>query len=379
MKHKKQLIWFGPPYSYSGYAQHNRAMIFELNSLGWEIRLIPTENKIPEHLIGKEILAGLVNNTHIKPHETISINLVPPPALPFYGRYNILFTTLESKTVHEGFYRRCQLFQEVWVPCYENVVSMVKANWPQKRLFRIPEGVYYGFWSDVEEKHKDYDKPNFTFFYNGDWSYRKGVDTLIRAYAKAFSPTDNVRLLLLVHYQGNGQEVSRQVIGCEIKDICHRANITRLPRIEFVFGHIPDPDMPSLYKCADVYVCPTRGEAWGLPIIQAMSCGIPAIVPEWGGQTDYCNKKNSLLIKTEKFDTIHDKVNLEVDFYRYQQFCFPDEKHLVKLMRYAFEHPDEMKKKGVKASKYVGHHFGWEKSGLIADKRLKRIYETKFK
>lgn len=374
---KKQLVWFGPPYSYSGYAMHNRAMIFELHKLGWEIRLIPTEDKIPDKLIGKNLLLSLVKNTHIEPRETICINLVPPPALPYYGKYNILFTTLESKTVHEGYYRRCQLFNELWFPCLENVKSMKKANWPRKRIFHCPEGVYSNFWTNDTIPNKKYKSPYFTFFYNGDWSFRKGIDTLVRAYAKAFSPTDPVRLLLLVHYQGNGEEVSRQVIGTEIKDICDRANITRLPRIEFIFGHVPDPEMPGIFKCANVYVCPTRGEAWGLPIIQAMSCGAPAIVPDWGGQIDYCNKKNSFLIKTEKFDTIHDKVNLEVDFYRYQQFCFPDENHLIKLMQYSYQHPDEIKRKGQIASDHVRKNFSWTNSARIAERRLIKIYETK--
>jgi len=254
---------------------------------------------------------------------------------------------------------------------------MKKAGWPSKRIFRCPEGVYSNFWASDTKPHEKHKSPLFTFFYNGDWSYRKGVDTLIRAYAKAFLPTDPVRLLLLVHYQGNGEEVSRQVIGTEIKDICNRANITRLPRIEFIFGHVSDPEMPGVFKCADVYVCPTRGEAWGLPIIQAMSCGVPAVVPEWGGQTDFCNKKNSFLIKTGKFDTIQDKVNLEVDFYRYQQFCFPDENHLIKLMRYAFNHPDESKYKGQVASIHVRKNFAWANSARIAERRLLRIYETK--
>lgn len=374
---KKQLIWFGPPYSYSGYALHNRAMLFELNKLGWEIRLIPSESKIPDKLIGKDLLLSFVKNTHIEPRNTVSINLVPPPAIPQYGKYNILFTTLESKTVHEGFFRRCTLFDEVWVPCKFNYQSLAAAGWPKKRLLHCPEGVYSDFWTPAATKDPRYDSKLFTFFYNGDWSYRKGIDILIRSYARAFLPTDPVRLLLLVHYQGNGAEVSRQVIGDEIKDICNRANITRLPKIEFIFDHVEDPEMPGIYKCADCYVCPTRGEAWGLPIIQAMSCGVPTIVPKWGGQADYCNKKNSLLIDTEKFDTIHDKVNLEVDFYKYQQFCFPDEKHFTKLMRYAFEHPDKIKEKGSAAAAHVRQNFGWERSGRIAEERIMEIHETK--
>jgi glycosyltransferase involved in cell wall biosynthesis len=255
---------------------------------------------------------------------------------------------------------------------------MKKTGWPRKRIFYCPEGVHSNFWTNDTIPNKKYKSHNFTFFYNGDWSYRKGIDTLIRAYSKAFSPTEPVRLLLLVHYQGNGEKTSRQVIGTELKDICNRAGIYRLPKIEFIFGHISDPEMPSVFKCADVYVCPTRGEAWGLPIIQAMSCGVPAVIPEWGGQTDYCNKKNSFLIKTEKFDTIHDKVNLEVDFYRYQQFCFPDENHLIELMRYCYQHPDESKNKGQIAAEHVRKNFSWTNSARIAERRLLEIYKKKF-
>lgn len=354
-------------------------MIFELHKLGWKIRLIPTESNIPEGLIGKELLQSLVKNTDIDPRDNICLNLIPPPALPYYGKYTILFTTLESKTVHEGYLRRCTLFDEVWVPCLENVASMIKAGWPSKRIYYCPEGVNPVLWSRITTPHEKYRSKLFTFFYNGDWSYRKGIDILIRAYAKAFSPTDPVRLLMLAHYQGNGAEVSRQRIGTELMQICNDANITRHAKIEFIFEHLPDGEMPSLYKSANVYICPTRGEAWGLPIIQAMSCGIPSIVPDWGGQMDYCNKKTSLLIKTEKFDTMHDKVNLEVDFYRYQKFCFPDENHLVKLMKYAYNHPDQMALMGIRASEHVCNNFDWKQSGKIAEERLKEIYETKFR
>jgi len=376
---KKELVWFGPPFSYSGYALHNRAMIFELLKLGWDIRLIPTEDHIPPDLIGKKVLQNLVKNTHIDAHNSLCINLVPPPALPHLGLYTILFTTLESKTVHEGFYRRCTMFDEVWVPCKFNVKSMRKAGIKRKNLYYCPEGVYSNFWTNQVEPSPDYKSNQFTFFYNGDWSYRKGMDILIRAYARAFSPTDNVRLLLLTHFQGNGPEVSRQCIGDEMRHICATYNITRLPPIQFIYDHVPDPAMPSIYRCADAYVCPTRGEAWGLPIIQAMSCGIASIIPEWGGQRDYCNSDTSLLIDVEKFDTIHDKVGLDVDFYRYQDFCFSSVDSLVNLMRYSYCHPDEIKLKGKVAAEHVRRYFQWENSGRIADRRLNEVLQTRYR
>lgn len=348
-------------------------MLFELYKLGWNIRLIPTESGAPANLIGRRLLQQLTENKNIDPKNSIVVNLIPPPALPLWGKYTILFTTLESKTVHEGYMRRCSQFDEVWVPCKENIKSFKKAGYHRKNLQYCPEGVYTQFWNPAWTKLQQYKSNEFTFFYNGDWSFRKGYDVLIPAFAKAFSPTDNVRLLLLAHYQGGDKETSRQHITSEFIALCDEHNIERFPHIEFIYDHVPDPLMPSLYNCADVSVFPTRGEAWGLPIIQSMSCGKPVICTNWGGQMDYCNNKNSFLIDVEKFDTMDQYVYLTVDFYKRQKFAFPSEKHLIKLLQYCYQNQGEVRKKGEIARRHVQKYFTWENSGRIADKRLKQI------
>ena len=35
--------------------------------------------------------------------------------------------------------------------------------------------------------------------------------------------------------------------------------------------------MPSLYKSADCFVLPSRGEGWGRPQVEAMAMGLPLI------------------------------------------------------------------------------------------------------
>lgn len=369
---KKQIVWYGPPYSYSGYATHNRCMMFALHKLGWDIRLIPTELDIPKDLIGAKLLQHFVSNTHIKPDENIVINLIPPPALPLWGSHTILFTTLESKTVHEGFMRRCKQFDEVWVPCQDNFKSMIKAGFKRKLLHLCPEGVYTDFWNPKRVPLEKYRSRKFTFFYNGDWSYRKGLDILIPAYCKAFLPTDNVRLLLLTHYQGCNDSHSKKKIQDEFQEILQKNSIFNHPEIKFISKFIPDPLMPNLYNCSDVFVFPSRGEAWGLPAIQSMSCEKPVITTNWGGQTDYCLPTLSYLIDVENFDIIDDKTILVVDFYKDQLFAFPSEKHLTELMRHCQQHPDEVKLKGKISRQFIENNYTWDHAGKIADKLLTR-------
>jgi len=370
----KNLLWFGPPYSYSGYAQHNRAMLFELVKLGWNIQLVPSEAHIPAGLQGKEILLDLIKDKGLDRRSCIALNLVPPPALPYTAGYNILFTTIESRTVHYGFFNRCTLFNELLVPCQMNKDSLVKAGWPKKKVSVIPEGVYTELFNPGVDPHPDYKSDTFTFFYNGDWSYRKGIDVLIRAYAKAFKYNDPVRLLLLVHYQGNGPDLSSQVIPDEIRGMMKKYNIDKLPPIEFIFDFIDDKFMPSIYKCADCYVAPTRGEAWGLPISQALACGIPAVVPNFGGHMQFCDDSCCYLTKLDGFDIFDDKCDLCVDFYKDQLFPFPNVDSFAQGMRKAYDDSALRFKKGLAARRRIADHFTWDKAAKLLDKRLLDIY-----
>jgi glycosyltransferase involved in cell wall biosynthesis len=42
-------------------------------------------------------------------------------------------------------------------------------------------------------------------------------------------------------------------------------------------GFIPDSDLPTWYRAADVFVYPSLFEGFGLPPVEAMACGCPVI------------------------------------------------------------------------------------------------------
>jgi glycosyltransferase involved in cell wall biosynthesis len=64
------------------------------------------------------------------------------------------------------------------------------------------------------------------------------------------------------------------------KDTCHR-----------------DEDVNLLYNCGDAHVSCAEGEGFGLCSFESMACGVPQIVPELGGYTEYCTRENSLMVK----------------------------------------------------------------------------------
>ena len=50
-------------------------------------------------------------------------------------------------------------------------------------------------------------------------------------------------------------------------------------RVQFL-GFVEDEDLPALYSDATLFVFPSLYEGFGLPILEAMACGVPAIVSD---------------------------------------------------------------------------------------------------
>jgi glycosyltransferase involved in cell wall biosynthesis len=45
-------------------------------------------------------------------------------------------------------------------------------------------------------------------------------------------------------------------------------------------GFVPDEDMPTIYSGAEVFVFPSMYEGFGLPLVEAMACGVPMVASE---------------------------------------------------------------------------------------------------
>lgn len=73
------------------------------------------------------------------------------------------------------------------------------------------------------------------------------------------------------------------------------SNVIKLPslfgienNVRFA-GYVPTRDLPALYSGADAFILPSLTECFGLPIIEAMACGVPVMaskagaIPEIGG------------------------------------------------------------------------------------------------
>ena len=64
-------------------------------------------------------------------------------------------------------------------------------------------------------------------------------------------------------------------------------------------GHIPESEMPYLYSACDLFVHPSLYEGFGLPCLEAMSCGCPVISSNATSLPEVVNDAGYLLPPTD--------------------------------------------------------------------------------
>ena len=69
-------------------------------------------------------------------------------------------------------------------------------------------------------------------------------------------------------------------------------------RVEFI-GYVDDADLPALYSAATLFLMPSLYEGFGIPILEAMACGVPVIASDTSSLPEVVGSAGVLLPPTD--------------------------------------------------------------------------------
>lgn len=107
------------------------------------------------------------------------------------------------------------------------------------------------------------------YLYLGNLEPRKNITRLIEAYAEALSRVETLPQLVI----GGGK-------GWQYEGILRRAGELGISERVVFTGYVEDCDVPLLMGCARAFCFPSLYEGFGMPPLEAMSCGVPVIVSD---------------------------------------------------------------------------------------------------
>lgn len=145
---------------------------------------------------------------------------------------------------------------------------------PARRIVVVPNGVGGEFTPGAPDRAVAYRAarglpPRF-FLFVGTLEPRKNLEFLVSAYARwrSEAPPELAEIKLVI---AGGRGWYYQTIFEKVRSLGQETNIL-FP------GFVPADDLPDLYRSALALVYPSRLEGFGLPVLEAMACGLPVLV-----------------------------------------------------------------------------------------------------
>lgn len=357
-------------YGHSGFAQALRNIAFNLEDLGCNIKIFPSDAGEYKHLgdtpIVKRLDKMMVNA--FSDDKSIALHLTHPLGIKrSTALYNVGMAMFETSEMPLEFTNHLKReLDELWTPSKFNYQQFLETGF-DKPLFAMPLGVdTYEFNPDKQDTLTIKPRKKYMFLSIMGFSERKGVDPLVTAFCKEFSSKDDVCLFI------KGGWYDKQKGHDYVNGIIKKSENPNPPMILLDFRILNQKYLPKLYKSANCYVMASRGEGWGLNYCEAMSMELPTIGTNWSSMPDFMNDENSFLLNIDGI-TIDKRCDWITEQYVGRKFANPSVQHLRSLMRYVYENQDSAMVIGKKARQDMVNKYDWKISVKRMYDRLKKI------
>ncbi len=354
-----RVVWEGNLFGADPFSKINREIArrllarkdLDLSVLSREI-LRPNGNYDP--LLAEKIEQGPPSEADIHVFHLGAPRLVPPAS----GRW-ILFQPWELSSMYrEWLLHFRHVSDAVWVYSKANFETYAADGITPDRIKIIPLGVDPSVFAPGPKSAPTWtaeSNAEFKFLFVGNFVYRKGIDLLLEAYSRAFTRADSVCLVLKTSFGAFPAEFTQQRVAAL------REN-PNAPEIMIISDLVGETAMPSLYRECDCLVHPYRGEGFGLPVAEALACGLPTIVTRGGACDDFTSDDTVFYLKK----TGRKEVTMPKITNRQTWMIEPDLDELIEKLHYVRSHPDDARAKAAKGSQFVRQNFTWDKTAEAA-------------
>jgi glycosyltransferase involved in cell wall biosynthesis len=140
-----------------------------------------------------------------------------------------------------------------------------------KRLTTVYNGVSKHFKpitdkTELARIKEKYNLPDLFLFFMGNSDPRKNTRRTLKAFSNFLKQTNLKYKLVMLH--DDPLELTRV-----LSDIGDPKLIDHI----VIAGYVSDEDLPAIYSLSKIFLFPSLREGFGIPILEAMACGVPVI------------------------------------------------------------------------------------------------------
>ena len=304
-----KICWMGylaKNHSWSIVAQH---LCREFIKLGHRVDMFSTNGieHFPDDL--KPYLKGAITET-TKMNEVIYNELIGSKldkqydmqisytAFPNFNKYFIRgnknrfgIWNYETSAIPKGFAKYHQYVDKI-LPSSEFSKKIFTDNGiPDNKQVVVPHGINLERFNNHNKYPLKTKKKYVIGVMIAQLHYRKNIGGILEAYGKAFTNKDNVCLMLKIVKQS-----AQPGFDISFNDIFNswKKKYPQHGEVEVIDKFIVD--IETLYNRCDVIFNMSLAECWHLPSIEGLAANKIVVSPRYGGQLDFLNDDNSILI-----------------------------------------------------------------------------------
>ena len=125
---------------------------------------------------------------------------------------------------------------------------------------------------------------------NNSENDRKNMFNTLKWLCEEFKDDPDVGIIVKTN-SGRGTKIDRKLTGNILRNVLKQIRPGPYPRIHFLHGNMSQSEIASLYRNKKVkaLVSCTRGEGFGLPLLEASASGLPVIATNWSSHPEFLN------------------------------------------------------------------------------------------
>jgi len=318
---KKKIILRAPVLTQSGYGVHSRQIarwLFEQldNRDDLEFFIEPLKWGITPWIVNTDTYDGLVGrmiqHSTASDHYDVSMQLqLPNEWNPFMADYNIGITAAVETDRCSPDWVNCVNQMDLVVVPSEFVKSVfINSGECTTRILVLPEAftdscldgaldvvaeqsaeIRMNSLVDLSKLETDF---NFLIFGqfcgNNPENDRKNLVYTIKWLSEEFKDNPEVGVLIKTNF-GRNSKLDRANTVATLSKVLLETKKGPGPKFYLLHGDMTNDEVAGLYRHPKVkaLVSLTRGEGFGLPLLEAAACGLPVVATNWSAHTEFLN------------------------------------------------------------------------------------------
>lgn len=126
---------------------------------------------------------------------------------------------------------------------------------------------------------------------NNQFNDRKNLFFTLKWLFEEFGKDEDVGVILKTNF-GRNTVFDRDQVISNVNSVIGATRKSNFPRLHLIHGELSNSEVAALYKHPNVkaLLSATRGEGFGLPLLEAAAAELPVIVTGWSGHMDFLSK-----------------------------------------------------------------------------------------